>query len=119
MANDLFSPYDTVYDDQLPQREQDTEQAKALLKQAGHAGLTVELVTAPIAQGTVSSAELLAQQAQASGINITLRQVTSSDLFGPNWTKWTFTQDYWDYYQYFAPGGVIHHPDRHLLGDPL
>ena len=102
IANDLFSPFDKVYDRSIPQRTQDIAQAKFLLKKAGRENLAVELVTAPIAQGTVSSAEVLAQQAASAGIKINLRQVTSSELFGPNILKWVFAQDYYDYYPYFA-----------------
>ncbi len=35
VANDLFSPFDTAYDTDLPQRTQDIEKAKSLLKAAG------------------------------------------------------------------------------------
>ena len=35
VANDLYSPFDAGYPTDLPQREQDIEQAKSLLKAAG------------------------------------------------------------------------------------
>src|SRR6202008_1787442 len=47
IANDMYSPYDPAYYSSLPQRHQDLEQAKSLLKAAGREGLSVELVTAP------------------------------------------------------------------------
>ncbi len=45
IGNDIFSPYDPAYDHSIPQRVQDIDQAKSLLKAAGHEGLTVTLVT--------------------------------------------------------------------------
>ena len=53
IANDLYAPYDPCFASDLPQREQDLEQAKSLLKAAGRENLTVELVTAPVFQGIV------------------------------------------------------------------
>ena len=38
VANDLYGRFDPAYDSSLPQRQQDLEQAKSLLKQAGHDG---------------------------------------------------------------------------------
>ena len=35
VGNDMFSPFDAAYAKDLPQRDQDLEQAKSLLKQAG------------------------------------------------------------------------------------
>jgi peptide/nickel transport system substrate-binding protein len=101
VANDLFSPYDPVYDHEIPQRHQDLDQAKFLLRKAGYEGLSVELVTAPIAQGTVSSAVVLAQQASGAGIKVNVNQITTTDFFGPNILHWVFAQDYYDYYPYF------------------
>ena len=101
IGNDIFSPWDPVYNHALPQRAHDPEQAKSLLKQAGHQNLTVELVTAPISQGVVNMAQLFAQQAKAAGVNVQLRQVTETDFYGPNYLKWPFAQDYWGYDFYF------------------
>ena len=41
VGNDIYSPFDPAYaGDEFPQRKYDPEQAKSLLKQAGHDGLT-------------------------------------------------------------------------------
>src|SRR4051812_49458520 len=58
VANDLYAPYDPVYAKDLPQRKQDLEQAKSLLKQAGRENLNVELVTAPVFAGVVEAAQV-------------------------------------------------------------
>lgn len=109
VGNDVFGLGAPEYDHSLPQRHQDIDQAKSLLKAAGHEQLTVELVTSDIAQGVVKCAQALAQQASAAGVTIKLRQVTVSEFFGQNYLKWTFAQDYWDYNFYLpqvADGSV-------------
>jgi peptide/nickel transport system substrate-binding protein len=95
IANDLYAPYDPAYAKDLPQREQDLEQAKSLLKQAGRENLTVELVTAPVFQGIVEAAQVFAQQAKGAGVNVKLRKVDSGTFYGDNYLKWPFAQDFW------------------------
>jgi peptide/nickel transport system substrate-binding protein len=95
LANDLYSPFDHCYAHDIPQREQDLDQAKSLLAQAGRSDLAVELVTAPIFQGTVESAQVLAQQAKGAGINISVRKLDTGTFYGDNYLKWTFAQDYY------------------------
>jgi peptide/nickel transport system substrate-binding protein len=95
IANDLYARYDPVYASDLPQRKQDLEQAKSLLKQAGREGLTVELVTAPVFQGIVEAAQVFAQQAKGAGVNVKVRKVDSGAFYGDNYLKWTFAQDFW------------------------
>jgi peptide/nickel transport system substrate-binding protein len=95
VGNDMYAPFDPAYDSTLPQRAQDLDQAKSLLKAAGHAGLTVELVTAPVFQGVVQAAEVFAQQATGAGVSVQLRQLDTGTFYGPNYLKWTFAQDFW------------------------
>jgi peptide/nickel transport system substrate-binding protein len=64
-------------------RSQDIQQAKFLLKKAGHENLTVQLVTSPVATGTVSMSTVLKQQAQAAGVTINLKQVDPTTFFWP------------------------------------
>jgi len=102
IGNDVFSRWDPAYDTSIPQREQDIEQAKSLLKQAGQEGLVVELVTADIAMGVVNSAQVYAQQAKAAGITVNVRKTTVTDFFGPEYLKYPFAFDYWGF-QYYLP----------------
>lgn len=102
IGNDVFGIWAPEYDHALPQRHQDIGQAKSLLKAAGHEGLTVELVTADIAQGTVRAAQVFAQQAAQAGVTVSLRQVAVSEFYGPGYLKWPFAQDYW-YYNFYLP----------------
>ncbi len=100
-ASDVFSPYDPDFDNSL-HREQDIPQAKFLLKKAGQENLTVTLTTSPAATGMVSMATVLAEQAKAAGVTIKLSNVPSSTFFGPNYLKWTFSQDFYNYSPYLA-----------------
>jgi peptide/nickel transport system substrate-binding protein len=95
VANDLYARYDPVYASDLPQRQQDLDQAKSLLKQAGREGLSVELVTAPVFQGIVQAAQVFAQQAKGAGVDVKIRKVDSGTFYGDNYLKWTFAQDFW------------------------
>ena len=100
-ASDVFSPYDSDFNAGL-RRLQDIPQAMHLLKQAGHQDLRVELVTSPIAIGAVAMATVLAEQAKAAGITISLRQVDSATFFGPNYLRWPFAQDFYSYAPYLT-----------------
>jgi peptide/nickel transport system substrate-binding protein len=95
VANDLYSPFDPAYNKDLPQRQQDLEQAKSLLKQAGKSDLRVELVTAPVFQGLVEAAQVLAEQAKGAGVTIKVRKVDSGTFYGDNYLSWAFAQDFW------------------------
>jgi peptide/nickel transport system substrate-binding protein len=101
VGNDLFSNWSTYYDGSL-RREQDIDQAKFLLKQAGQQDLSVELMTSDVAAGVVQSAQVFSRQAKRAGITVKVHQVTSDIYYGPNYLKWTFAQDYWYCNPFFA-----------------
>jgi peptide/nickel transport system substrate-binding protein len=101
IGNDIFGIWSPSYDHAIPQRVQDIEQAKHLLKAAGREGLTVELVTSDIAQGVVNMAQVFAQDAAQAGVKVNLNQVTVTDFYGPSYLKWVFAQDYWYYNPYY------------------
>jgi peptide/nickel transport system substrate-binding protein len=76
VGNDLMADYlDPLYDHSIPQRVQDIEQAKSLLKAAGKEGLTVPLTVSPITAGVVEAAQVLQQQAKAAGVTIKVNNV--------------------------------------------
>jgi peptide/nickel transport system substrate-binding protein len=95
IANDIFGRYDPGYNSSLPQRKQDIDQAKSLLKAAGHDGLTVQFVTSPVFAGANQEAEVFAQQAKAAGVTVNLRNVDSGTFYGSNYLKWPLAQDFW------------------------
>jgi peptide/nickel transport system substrate-binding protein len=103
VANDLYARYDPAYNKELPQRKQDLEQAKALLKQAGQENLTVELVTAPVFQGIVEAAQVFAEQAKGAGVTVKVRRVDSGSFYDPDkYLKYPFAQDFWASRVYLA-----------------
>jgi peptide/nickel transport system substrate-binding protein len=113
VANDMYAPFDPAYDSSLPQRSQDLAQAKSLLKAAGHAGLSVQLVTSPVFNGVVQAAQVFAQQASGAGVNVQLRKVDTGTFYGPNYLKWPFAQDFWatrEYLPQVAQGSLPNSP---------
>ncbi len=102
VANDLYARYDPAYAKDLPQRDQDLDQAKSLLKQAGKENLTVELVTAPVFQGIVEAAQVFAEQAKGAGVTVKVRKVDTGTFYGDNYLKWPFAQDFWASRVYLA-----------------
>ena len=65
----------------------------------------MQLTTAAIAPGTVQVSQVFAQQAKAAGVNVDLKAVTATDLFGPNFLKWSFAQDNWAPTPFFTQVG--------------
>jgi peptide/nickel transport system substrate-binding protein len=97
VGNDMYAPYDPGYPTALPQRMQDLEQAKSLLKQAGYDNnLTVELVcSTATGGGGVQAAQVFAQQAQGAGVTVKVNKVDPSVFYGSDYLKWPFAMDFW------------------------
>jgi peptide/nickel transport system substrate-binding protein len=95
IANDLYAPFDECFADDLPQREQDLEQARSLLRQAGQSDLRVELVTGEIFRGVPEAAQVFAEQAKGAGVQVNVRKVDTGTFYGDNYLSWTFAQDFW------------------------
>ena len=77
LGNDMYAPLDENYADDLPQREQDIDQAKSLLQQAGAEGLQVELFTGDdIGSVAVPAANLFAEQAREAGVDVKVTKKT-------------------------------------------
>jgi peptide/nickel transport system substrate-binding protein len=113
VGNDLYGRFDPAYDSALPQRQQDIEQAKSLLKAAGHEGLTVTLVTGNILAGVPEESQVFAQQASAAGVKVNVNKVDTGTFYGPNYLKWTFAMDFWGprrYLSQVAQGSLANSP---------
>ncbi|GAA4612772.1 ABC transporter substrate-binding protein [Saccharopolyspora hordei] len=95
VGNDLYAPADPLFNSALPQRRRDVAKARQLLREAGKEGLTVELVTSPVAAGVVEAAQVFAQQAADAGITVTIRRVDTGEFFGDAYLSWDFAQDFW------------------------
>ncbi len=70
LGNDLVG-LDLPFFADLPVREQDLEQAKSLLAQAGKENLEVTLQTSDIVPGFVEAATLFAEMAKGAGVTVT------------------------------------------------
>ena len=73
-------------------RPHDPEQARSLLKAAGHENLSLTLYTSDIIPGMNETATLYAQQASAGGVNISVKVVDPSIYYSaasPGGTTWT------------------------------
>ncbi|MFM9372971.1 ABC transporter substrate-binding protein [Streptomyces sp. Da 82-17] len=73
IGNDLFGKGYEYYADGLPQREQDLDRAKSLLKKAGAEDLTVTLDTSPVAAGFPEAAAIFRDQAAKAGVTIKVK----------------------------------------------
>ncbi|MDX6631826.1 MAG: peptide/nickel transport system substrate-binding protein [Gaiellales bacterium] len=104
VANDLYAPFDADFDKALPQRHQDIEQAKALLKAAGKEGLTVDLHTTDGAAGMVDSANVFASQAKAAGVTINVKN--DPNYYGDQYLKLPFSVDFWGTRTYLAQAAL-------------
>jgi peptide/nickel transport system substrate-binding protein len=97
IGNDLYSPFDPAYAHDLPQRMQDIDQAKSLLKQAGQENLDVELVTSSaVGAGAVESANLFVEQARKAGLAVRLTKADANAFYGDRYLSWAFAQDFWN-----------------------
>jgi peptide/nickel transport system substrate-binding protein len=98
VANDIAGDKGMAdYAASLPQREQDLEQAKSLLKQAGRSDLRVTLQTSDVTAGVVDAAQLFAQQAAKAGVQVKVKNEQPSAYFNPSllYGKMPFAQDTW------------------------
>ena len=88
-GNDFHhSPAMPYWPDDIPQREYDPEQAKALLKKAGAEGLTVNLSVADsVYSGAVDMCVLYSEHAKAAGININVVREPNDGYYSDVWLK--------------------------------
>src|SRR5262249_55617826 len=93
VGNDLYAPFDAVYDHSLPQRKQDIVEAKLLLKSAGHANLSVDLHTTNGVAGMVETVTVFANQAQEAGVKINV--INDPNFYGNRYLKLAFSIDFW------------------------
>jgi peptide/nickel transport system substrate-binding protein len=92
-ANDLYAPFDEGYASDLPQRDQDLDRAKSLLKQAGMDGATIDLHTTNGASGMVELATIFASQAEGAGLTINVKN--DPNYYGDAYLKLAFSVDFW------------------------
>jgi peptide/nickel transport system substrate-binding protein len=90
LGNDLFGRLDPMYASDLPQRKQDLEQAKFLLKRAGAQGQTFTLQCGNVGQGAVEMCVAFSQQAKKAGVNIVPKVNPSDSYWSAQYMKTPF-----------------------------
>lgn len=73
IGNDVFGKGARYYPAGLPQRTQDLDRARALLREAGAENLRVTLDTSPVAAGFVEAAGIFRDQAARAGVTVEVR----------------------------------------------
>jgi peptide/nickel transport system substrate-binding protein len=105
LGNDMYAPFDVAYASDLPQREQNIDEAKSLLKSAGQEGLQVELFTGDdIGSVAPAAANLFAEQAKAAGVDVKVTKKTP--FYDDQYLQYTFAQDFWNTRNYI-PQAVV------------
>lgn len=97
IGNDLHCITDPDYAHEIPQREQDPDKAKHLLKAAGYDGnLSLPFYASDAAPGMLASATLIANQAKQVGVDLKLQVVQSESYYsGTNFKKLPFECSDW------------------------
>jgi peptide/nickel transport system substrate-binding protein len=91
IGNDQSIPEGDPFYAALPQHEYDPEKARALLKEAGHENLAIELSAADGAfAGAIDMAILFAESAKAAGINVTVKREADDSYWDTIWMKKPF-----------------------------
>ncbi|NUR06572.1 MAG: ABC transporter substrate-binding protein [Nocardioidaceae bacterium] len=105
LGNDLYAPFDPAYAKDLPQRQQDIDQAKSLLKSAGQDGLTVQLFTGDdIGSVAPATASLFVEQAKKAGV--TVKKIVKTPFYGDDYLSYPFAQDFWNTRNYIPQAAV-------------
>lgn len=95
-GNDAHVSPNMPYWADLPQRKYDPDQAKSLLKKAGHENLSVSLSTADsVFSGAVDLCVLYAEQAKKAGININVVREPNDGYYSDVWLKKPFCMVQW------------------------
>jgi peptide/nickel transport system substrate-binding protein len=95
VANDMYGVFDPSYPKDFPQRKQDIEQAKQLLKDAGKENLEIDLFAPDDTAGLPELAAAFAEQAKAAGVTVNVKVLDGGTYWGDEYTKRTFATSFW------------------------
>lgn len=98
IGNDLPSRFDPMFAEDIPQREYDPEQAKALLSEAGQTNLELRLDSSTAAVGMLESAQVFAETARAAGVKVQVKTNPADSYYTKIWGNAPFFQDEWGWY---------------------
>ena len=110
VANDLYGKLDACYSSNgLEQRVQDLEQAKALLEEAGQAGMTIDLFAPDDTAGLPELIAVFAEQAEGAGITVNAEVLDGGTYWGDEYCKRTFATSFWNFRPYLpqAAAGAL------------
>jgi peptide/nickel transport system substrate-binding protein len=98
-GNDLAGKGLPFFAEDLAVREQDLEQARSLLAEAGHENLEVTLHTSDIVPGFAEAATLFAEQAKGAGVTINVKREPANAYFDTSllYTNLDFAQSFWTF----------------------
>jgi len=84
-----------LFDDTIPQREYDPEQARFYYERSGHSG-PIQLRTSDVAfPGAVDAAQLFQESAAAAGIRIEVIREPGDGYWSETWNTQPFCASYW------------------------
>ncbi|MBS1889087.1 MAG: ABC transporter substrate-binding protein [Actinobacteria bacterium] len=101
IGKDVFGSISPAFKS-LPPREQDLEQAKSLLKQAGQSNLHVTLYAAPIAPGAESIPSVFVTQAAEAGVTVKVVTQQPTQFFAQSYGKVPFAISFWTVASYLV-----------------
>lgn len=106
LGNDYFSPFDPLYDHDLPQREYAPDEAKSILTAAGYTlPVKVELWGTDNTPTSKRQNEALVTQAAAAGFEITFKNVDSATFYGDAYGTYPLSLSYWGFLGIFDQAG--------------
>lgn len=98
IGNDVFSPFDPMYNSDLPQREADPEAAKQMLTDAGYTlPVEIELWGAPNQPTSDRQNEVLVEQAAAAGFAVNFNQVDVATFYGDSFGTYPLSLSFWGF----------------------
>jgi peptide/nickel transport system substrate-binding protein len=106
IGNDIFGLLAAEYDKSIPQRVQDVEQAKSLLKAAGQSDARIVLTTTNQSQGSLKICQVFAQQANAAGVNVKVQALNNDAFFEGYPTAHSFFVSEW-FNDYYYPNAAL------------
>jgi peptide/nickel transport system substrate-binding protein len=118
IANDLYGPLDPAYiGDDLPQREQDIEGAKALLAEAGQENLEIDIFAPNDTAGLPELAQAFSTMASEAGITVNAVVLDGGTYWGDEYLKRTFATDFWGTRNFLAQVASSSLPTAPYPGD--